>query len=271
MWLALRGGRLVARAAWRGDPESHTPALLDFLDLGDAPDRVDVGARLLSRALGEVVAPGDPPPDYVRFVAPDWREDRDVRGEVDDVMEVVRRTGGELVAERFRFEWRPETPIAAPDPRLRFRPLRDEEELLELMTAALTGTRDAYSRLDLARMSARETAARHVRTELTSYATPREWWQVATLPGGDPVGFVIPAHNRYGPIIAYIAVLPEHRGRGHVDAILAHGVRTLAAHDAPRIRASTDLGNEAMARAFVRAGWRNFERSINMSWQPERG
>jgi RimJ/RimL family protein N-acetyltransferase len=78
---------------------------------------------------------------------------------------------------------------------------------------------------------------------------------------------VIPAHNSYGPIIAYIGVLPAHRGHGYIDEILAQGSRTLAEHQAPRIRASTDLDNVPMARAFTRAGWSNFERSINMTWQ----
>jgi hypothetical protein len=35
----------------------------------------------------------------------------------------------------------------------------------------------------------------------------------------------------------------------------------------PRIRAATDLGNTPMAGAFERAGYVNFERSINMTWR----
>jgi RimJ/RimL family protein N-acetyltransferase len=101
---------------------------------------------------------------------------------------------------------------------------------------------------------------------LARYASPRDWWRVATLPGGDPVGFVIPASNDYGPIIAYLGVVPAHRGNGYIDDVLAEGTRILAAQDAPRIRAATDLGNVPMARAFQRAGYVNFERSINMTW-----
>jgi RimJ/RimL family protein N-acetyltransferase len=80
------------------------------------------------------------------------------------------------------------------------------------------------------------------------------------------VGFVIPARNSYNPIIAYIGVLPEHRGRGHIDDLLAEGTRILAEQGVPRIRASTDLGNVPMAQAFQRAGYVNFEREINMAW-----
>ncbi|RAO30732.1 hypothetical protein ONO23_04227 [Micromonospora noduli] len=67
-------------------------------------------------------------------------------------------------------------------------------------------------------------------------------------------------------MIAYLGVVPEHRGRGYVDGLLAEGTRILAEEDVPRIRAATDLGNAPMANAFARAGYVNFERAINMAW-----
>jgi len=68
-------------------------------------------------------------------------------------------------------------------------------------------------------------------------------------------------------VIAYLGVLPEHRGRGRVDAILAEGTRVLSAQpDVPRIRAATDVANVPMAKAFARLGYVNFERAINMAW-----
>ncbi|MEU9482585.1 GNAT family N-acetyltransferase [Streptomyces decoyicus] len=45
---------------------------------------------------------------------------------------------------------------------------------------------------------------------------------------GEPVGLVIAARNQYRPIIAYLGVLAEHRGRGYIDEILAEGTRVLA-------------------------------------------
>jgi hypothetical protein len=51
------------------------------------------------------------------------------------------------------------TTRSAPKPtgRLAFRPVRDTEEVLTLMTLVLDGTLDAHSRDDLTRMSARNT------------------------------------------------------------------------------------------------------------------
>ena len=77
---------------------------------------------------------------------------------------------------------------------------------------------------------------------------------------------MIPAHNGYSPIIAYLGVLPAHRGHGYIGDILAEGTRVLAAQDVPFIRASTDLGNVPMAAAFHRAGWVATEHQIDMTW-----
>ncbi len=268
MWVALRGARLEARAAWWGRAGDAAPSVLDVLDMGEVPDRLETGGRLLRAALGQILAPGSSPPEYIRFVPPDWRDRPASRRAVEDPVAVVTAAGAELTAERFRFEWRPGTPVPPPSGRLVFRTPASDGEVLDLMTEVMSGTLDAHGRRDLARMPAREAAARHFDDELARYASPREWWQIAALPGvsGEDVGFVFPARNDYGAIIAYIGVRPGHRGHGYIDEILAQGTRILAACDVERIRATTDLGNVPMAAAFTRAGWVNFERSITMAW-----
>lgn len=269
MWIALRGNHLLARVAWWGRTGDDTPFLLDILDIDDSSvdrDRVDIGVRLLQTAMAEVVRAGTRPPEYSRDVPADWREGEVTRRVVEDRMVALERTGARLFVERLRFQWHPGTPIPEPTGRLVFRPVHDTEELLALMTLVLDGTLDAHSRDDLTRMSAREAAVRHYEEELARYRSPRDWWRIATLPDGEPVGFVTPARNDYNPIIGYLAVLPEHRGNGYIDEILAEGTRILNTQDAPRIRAATDLGNTPMANAFQRAGYVNFERTINMTW-----
>src|SRR5580692_9724378 len=47
MWVALRGGRLAARLGWWGSAGADRPAYLDVLDIGEDPDRIDIGGRLL--------------------------------------------------------------------------------------------------------------------------------------------------------------------------------------------------------------------------------
>ncbi|SEH00345.1 Acetyltransferase (GNAT) family protein [Nonomuraea solani] len=264
MWVALRGDHLLARAAWWGRSGDDTPFLLDVFDIDDG--RVDIGARLLRTALAEVIQEGATPPEYIRYVPPGWRAAEETKRVVEERMSALERAGARPFVERLRLEWRPGTPIPEPRGRLAFRPVRDAEEILSLMTLVLDGTLDAHSRADLTRMSAREAAVRHYEDELAHYRSPRDWWRVATLPDGEPVGFVTPARNDYNPIVGYLAVLPAHQGNGYIDEILAEGTRILSAQDVPRIRAATDLGNIPMANAFQRVGYVNFERTINMTW-----
>ena len=263
MWMALRGDRLLARAAWWGESD---PEVLDVLDIEDGA--VDDGVALLEAALRAVVPVGETPPEYIRFAPPDWREQLDSRRVVEDRLAVIARLGAQPLVERLRLEWRPGTPIAAPSGRLSFRQTHGRDEMVALMTRVLDGTLDAHSRDDLTHMTPAEAAAAQYDRELAEYRSPQAWWRIATLPDGEPVGFVTPARNDYNPIIAYIAVLPEHRGNGYIDDLLAEGTRILAAEGVPRIRASTDEGNVPMAAAFARAGYATFERSINWTWDP---
>lgn len=265
----MRGERLVARIAWWSQ-NGETPLFLDFFDLDDTlpgPERDEAGLKLLETATA-AVAGRAPRPEYGRFVPADWREDPAVRDTVEARIRVMERSGARMLVERLRLEWRAGTPVPADSGRLRFRPVDGREDLLALMTPVMEGTLDAHGQADLASgLSARAAAEKHYDEELATYRTPREWWRIAELPDGEPVGFVIPARNNYNPIVAYIGVLPAHRGHGYIDDILAEGTRVLAAQDGvERVRAATDLGNGPMARAFARLGYVNFERSFDMVW-----
>jgi GNAT superfamily N-acetyltransferase len=270
LWLALRDGRLAARAGWWARrPGSEHPDALDILDLDDSghPETVDIAARLLRTAAAEVVPEGTRPPSYIRFLDPDWRESPATRLPAEVRMAAAAQTGARLFVERLNLKWRRGTPVPAATARLSFRPVADPDELLALMTDVMDGTLDAYSRAGLARMSPREAAAKHYHEELALYTSPRDWWRIASLPGGEPAGFVIPAHNGYSPIIAYLGVAPAHRGHGYIAELLAEGTRVLAAQDVPFIKASTDLSNVPMAAAFHRAGWVTTGHQIDMTWE----
>ncbi|MFF8916281.1 GNAT family N-acetyltransferase [Streptomyces sp. NPDC015032] len=273
MWVALRGERVVARIAW-WSRDGGTPQFLDIFDLDDSlpePERGEAGLRLLEAATSAVVPAGAPRPEYGRYVPSDWREDPAARDVVEARIRVMERSGARMLVERLRLEWRAGTPVPADSGRLRFRPVEGREDLLALMTPVMEGTLDAHGRADLeSGLGTREAAEKHYDEELAGYATPREWWRIAELPDGGPVGFVIPARNDYNPIIAYIGVLPDWRGHGYIDDILAEGTRVLAAQEGTeRIRAATDLGNVPMAKSFERLGYVNFERAFDMVWDSD--
>ncbi|MFD5640297.1 GNAT family N-acetyltransferase [Streptomyces anulatus] len=275
MWVALDGERVVARAAWWTDAAGNEPLALDFFDLDDTlpvPERVAIGVRLLETATAAVLPAGAERPEYGRFVPPDWHEDPVARDVVEARIRVMEETGARMLGERLRLEWRAGTPVPEDSGRLVFRPVTGREDLLALMAPVMEGTLDAHGQADLASgLDVRKAAEKQYDEELAGYSTPMGWWRIAELPTGEPVGFVIPARNNYNPIIAYIGVLPERRGHGYIDDLLAEGTRVLAAEGVDRIRAATDLGNVPMAKSFERLGYVNFERAFNMVWDAEEG
>jgi len=269
MWVALDGDRLLARLSWWCRAGGDSPLLLDILDVDDGSDDVDrtaVAGLILRTASAATLAEGAPPPEYLRYVSAAWREDPAERRAVEERMAAVEGEGGSLLVERLRFEWTPACTPPRPGDRLRFRPIRDEEEMLGLMVRVLDGTLDAHDRAGLEHGSAEQVAADRYAEEFAGYRTPRDWWRIATLPSGEPVGFVLPARNDYHPMIGYIGVVPEHRGHGYIDDILAEGTRVLADLGVDRVRAATDVGNAPMAGAFHRAGYTTLSRVIDMTW-----
>jgi RimJ/RimL family protein N-acetyltransferase len=269
MWVALRGDRLVGRIAWWSTADAAGPEQLDVFDVDDslpADEARSVGASLLEAAGAHVLADVDTPPEYARYLAAAWREDPVMRRGTELRMALLEETGAHFLVERLRLEWRPGTPIAAPDLRLSFRPFASDDEFLDITTTVLAGTLDAHSQVDLETMTPREAAVAQFESEFSQYTSPREWWRVAVDERRRVVGFVVPARNSYHAIIAYVGVLPEHRGNGYIDGILAEGTRVLEESGVQRIRASTDVGNVPMAAAFARAGYVTFERMVNMAW-----
>ncbi|MEU1213121.1 GNAT family N-acetyltransferase [Streptomyces sp. NPDC005791] len=270
MWVALRGDRVVGRLSWWTGQDGGAPQFLDFFDLDDTlpePDRGEIGLRLLETATAAVLPAGSARPEYGRFIPPHWREDPAARDVVEARIRVMEASGARMLVERLRLEWRAGTAVPEDTGRLVFRQVTGREDLVALMAPVLEGTLDAHGQAHLASgLSAREAAEKHYDEEFAHLKTPQEWWRIAQLPGGEPVGFVIPARNNYHPVIAYIGVLPEHRGNGYIDDILAEGTRVLAAQGVDRVRAATDLGNVPMAEAFARLGYVNFERAFDMVW-----
>ncbi|HEY6738062.1 MAG TPA: GNAT family N-acetyltransferase, partial [Actinopolymorphaceae bacterium] len=134
----------------------------------------------------------------------------------------------------------------------------DDAEVLEALERVLVDTLDGYSLHDIERYGLHEAAKRQL-TDLSWFPSPRTWWRLAYDHDGDLVGFIMPARNPMRPVIGYIGVVPEHRGRGYVDDLLAEQTRILAEvmGEDEEIGADTDVDNTPMAAAFARAGYRS--------------
>jgi RimJ/RimL family protein N-acetyltransferase len=271
-WIAQEaaGQPPLAVAVWWGRPGESHPAALDAVftreTLGPA-GRVRAATGLLTAAHRVYRRTGAAElPDYHLFLPGDWRDRPDVIADLDWRERAARQAGLTARLERLRSEWTPQAGLPGQPGRLRFRPEPDDEVFVQLFRRVLAGTLDATSRHEAEAIGAEAQARLDTAFYREKMLGERAWWQVAETPAGEAVGFGIPSRNTDFAVVGYLGVLPEHRGHGYVDDVLAEITRLLAAQDAATvIRADTDLANVPMAAAFDRAGYRNFARRLVLS------
>jgi RimJ/RimL family protein N-acetyltransferase len=273
-WIAEAepGQALAAAAIWWGTASDVMPAALDSLfaiaACGSAPEheadgRPRLAARLL--AAGHEVFAGaglKRPPAFHMFLPPDWHDRPDVTSAANWRIDAARRAGLTGMLERLRYEW---TAAGTPQPRgqLTFRQEPDDEVFVDLFSRTLTETLDATSRKEAELSGPEAQARRDVWFYRERMNGRRSWWRVAENQFGEVTGFGIPSQNTDVPVVGYLGVLPEHRGHGYADEILAEVTRILVAEaGATRIHADTDLENRPMAAAFDRAGYRTIGRRL---------
>ncbi|MEV0581874.1 GNAT family N-acetyltransferase [Nonomuraea sp. NPDC050310] len=175
----------------------------------------------------------------------------------------VLGAGFELEVERHRLEWQAGADLPADPGRLTYVPALDlgEQAVLDLLVRISRGSLDHDTRVELATSGA-EHEARVMYADLVHRRAKPSWFAVGLL-GGEPVGLVVPDDHS----IAYIGVVPEHRGHGFVDDLLAYGTRTLAEAGLERIVAATDVANTPTAAAFRRAGYAEVGRLFRYYWR----
>jgi GNAT superfamily N-acetyltransferase len=151
----------------------------------------------------------------------------------------------------------PEVGLPASSGRLTFAAEADNEAVLAVFKKIAMGSLDVTTRrgVDAVGIDAQ------VREEMDVYLSmpgDREWWRLAYTPEGELAGLAIPSANAGGHVVGYLGVVPKMRGRGYVDDLLSEITRILVDAGAGKIVADTDTTNVPMARAFERAGYRNF-------------
>ncbi|MFE9915752.1 GNAT family N-acetyltransferase [Micromonospora sp. NPDC005553] len=259
-WIAEHDGQVVGRALWWGPKGSLYPVALDCLDVDPAVgDRAAVAAELIRAALA-----GFPEPvQYQIKVTGGWRDDPATSAAVEWRRAAAHAAGLTREVERLQFEWAPADGVPPAAGRLRFTEASDEE-FLAVFRRIAEGSLDAQTRANLAAKGVDATA----REEMDFYLRApgkREWWRIAYTREGEVAGMAIPSATPYNVNVGYLGVVPEFRGRGYVDEVLAEITRLHATNGESRITATTDMGNAPMAAAFGRAGYRTTEIRINLS------
>ncbi|MFJ8059362.1 GNAT family N-acetyltransferase [Streptomyces sp. NPDC096142] len=242
--LALRDGRVVARAAWWGGPDDTEPLTLAAFDLIEGEE--EAAAELLRGAPWRVGAELNLPTG--------WRDNPELRSAAEARFTALRAAGYELLVERFLYRWTPECGLPERPGRLVFAPEPDDAVFFDALRRIHSVTLDAHAQQAI-REGGTDRAAQEEIDFFRWCPSPREWWQVARTPEGDLAGIHIPAHNPAGPCIGFIGVVPEQRGHGYALDLLAECTHYLAEHGAEFISAATDQGNFPMAAHFAKAGF----------------
>lgn len=267
-WLAEAGAgedSIEAAGVWWGDTAPNgLDALVTRPEL-PRDRRIAVTGGLMM-AAHRSFDPSRTLPTFQIQLPVDWRERRDVTAALSWRWEAAVAAGLTDELERLRFEWTAGTPIPEPSGRLVFRREPDDEVFADVFRRALAGTLDATSRR-LADVVGEPTQAR---SDVDFYRNrlpgDRGWWFTVSRPDGELIGFGVPSRNSQVAVVGYLGVLPEHRGHGYIDDILAEVTRILSAEARARvIHADTDVANKPMAAAFERAGYRNIARRVVLS------
>jgi RimJ/RimL family protein N-acetyltransferase len=177
--------------------------------------------------------------------------------------EALLAAGFSMEVERLMLEWQSGTDVPDEPGRLVYRPARrmDPVEVIDLLVRISHGSLDYDTQVELATAGA-EHEARWMYDDLMNRKGKPGWFSVGYA-GDSPVGLVAPDDHS----IAYIGVVPEYRGHGYVNDLLAHGTRTLAEAGVERIVAATDLANVPTADAFLRAGYSEAGRLFRYYWR----
>lgn len=252
IWFAEdEDGEVLARALWWGRADSEQPIALDCLQVrAHVADPAAVAAGLL--AAGHA-AFGGALPLYNISLPRGWRTDPELAAAVAWRQEAASKTGLTSEIERLRYEWTPAAGTAGPTGRLVFRD-GTYEEFLDAFTRLSAGSLDAHTQNELRSMDAEQLAREDVEFYLDCPGE-RSWWRLAHLPDGTLAGMAIPSATPYHRNVGYLGVVPEQRGQGLIDEILAEITRFHASEGAERITATTDTVNAPMAAAFDRAGY----------------
>ena len=268
-WIAENRGQILARAVWWLPPGATHPGALDCLLVDDSvSDRASLAVNLLCVAHEEFLDRGMRGlPPYHIFLPTGWRDRPDAAAALYWRQQAAQRAGLTSELERLRYEWTPAAGLPARPGRLEFRPEPDDETFLAAFLRVAEGSLDATTAEGAAAVGAHR-QARDAMGYYLGMPGPRDWWRLAYTPQGSLVGLAIPSRNTDGPVVGYLGVVPELRGHGYVDDLLAEITHLLAAAGARWIQADTDLANRPMAAAFERAGYRNVEVRMVLSAPP---
>ncbi|MGW1066275.1 GNAT family N-acetyltransferase [Streptomyces aureus] len=250
--VAERDGRLAGNAVLWTIPGRDVPMDIVLLEPGDP----DTGQALLAHAAQQARGLGAQTQGHVLDApaqAPQFQRDPRLR-------ETLLAGAGFTVArDGRRFEWTLGDPVPAQDERLHWRSLADlgEDPFVELLADTFTDTKDSIFQAEIAEHGLRGAAERNIADMLEMDHEPG-WFEIGYDAADTPVAISMPARTPNSAVIGLVAVARAGRGQGYATAVVARGTHVLLDAGFDAIRGDCDADNIGMARAFQRAGYRNF-------------
>ncbi|MBB1157100.1 GNAT family N-acetyltransferase [Amycolatopsis dendrobii] len=224
------------------EPLDHVVARLSWRD-----GRLDAARAAVTAAVAAAPAGGSVYLPVSASVSADHAERRDV----------AQACGFALFQEKEGFWWA-DTGQAIPDPvGLRLEPMSriGREPFAHVIAQCVAQTLDRTDALVFGRRQPEQWVA----TFLDHHASgaDAQSWLYAETPAGVPVGFVGLAQRESDPAvgtIVLIGVLPEQRGRRHVDRLLLAAYRAARTRGFAEVQSLVDVANHPMTAAMLRSG-----------------
>jgi RimJ/RimL family protein N-acetyltransferase len=250
--VAERGGRWVGRVFLRC-PAGLAQVFVHFFDVAlDEADADEIAQALIGAALAAAITDDDRSMLYALDVEHYWHPaPARRRAWFEDA-------GFNVARDAQRWEWPPSHALPQESGRLTFRTLDDvgEDAFRDAIARVSDGTLDERLQEMRKRLGRDGDAAEHFRL-LTGLRYDPAWFQLG-FDNGELVGLVAAGGGGGVAFIAYVGVVPEMRGRGYVNELLARGTNLLVDAGEAIIRADTDVANTPMANAFARTGYLPF-------------
>ncbi len=253
-FLATVDGEVAARAGVLGaEPPGDAPMEMYVFGLTVDWERavaVEAARDLLRTMLPAVATPGGPPIDA--------RTNPEVHPDYEQRRALFDRIGLELFQEKQGHFWQADVgPAPVRSERLTFRSLAEvpRHEFLAVLSGGPAGTLDRNDRHYYALTGPVGWAG-----EMTEYLAPGDeaTWKVGYDGDGVAVGYVM--LSAFGEeatgTIAHIGVVPEQRGNGYINDLLAEATADAVERGFSSILSDTDTLNAPMIAAFERAGHR---------------
>ena len=235
--VGLEDGEPAARAALWALPGHAVPTDIVLIAADWDDDELSGGPRAAARGARAGAKPGGESSEPSRRQPsrpPQWQENEDAR------IRLLVESGYELLRDGLR--WMYSGSPVPPQQSVVYRALPDvgENAFVEAIASTYEGTRDSWINQTVDEHGAIGAA----RADFDDYRQMEhlpEWWELAYTADGELAGVIMAARNPTTAVIAYVGVVPDHRGRGLAPELVQRGTEQLVASG------STEIGATAIA------------------------